>query len=80
MRVYTRIRTGGSRTVEIGIEDNGPGMDEQTLNRIFEPDFTTKSGGTGLGLPIVRKIMDDHEGDIHIDSGPGRGTRVTLIL
>lgn len=65
---------------EITIGDNGPGMPAQILAEVFEPLFSTKSFGIGLGLPIVRKIIEQHKGTIAIDSAPGTGTRVTLSI
>lgn len=62
------------------IEDNGPGITPENLGRIFEPLFSTKSFGTGLGLPTVRQIVSQHGGTIDVDSELGRGTRVTVRL
>ena len=66
--------------VVIEVHDEGPGISEDDLERIFSPFFTTKPQGTGLGLSIVRKVVDAHDGIIEATSGPGRGTtfRVTL--
>lgn len=66
--------------VRIDVKDNGPGISEDDLERIFSPFFTTKPQGTGLGLSIVRKVVDAHDGIIDATSAPGRGTtfRVTL--
>lgn len=66
--------------VRVEIIDDGEGMDEATLSRIFEPDFSTKDLGTGLGLPISRKIIEDHGGKIEISSRPGLGTQVKVNL
>lgn len=68
--------------VHIEVKDNGPGISEEDLERIFSPFFTTKPKGTGLGLSIVRKVVDAHDGIIDATSAPGRGTtfRVTLPL
>ncbi|MGB0237528.1 MAG: ATP-binding protein [Cycloclasticus sp.] len=55
-----------SNTIEIGIADNGPGVDNSNLERIFEPYITTKEKGTGLGLAIVKKIIEEHNGTIAI--------------
>jgi signal transduction histidine kinase len=54
--------------------DTGPGMDAATRERIFQPYFTTRSGGTGLGLPTARRLIDAHEGKIEVHTEPGRGT------
>ena len=50
------------------------------LDRVFEPYYSTKDVGTGLGLPIAKKIVEDHGGSIRIDSEPSRGTTVVLRL
>ncbi len=60
------------------IEDTGRGMPPEVLNRIFEPYFTTKVGGTGLGMVFVRQIIDEHRGTIDLASEVGRGTTVTI--
>jgi len=66
--------------VRVEIIDDGEGMDEATLIHIFEPDFSTKDLGTGLGLPISRKIIEDHGGKIEISSRVGQGTQVKVSL
>ena len=66
--------------VEIEFADNGPGIPEESLARVLEPLYSTKSFGTGLGLPTVQRIMEDHGGGLKIDSKEGQGTRVTLWL
>jgi signal transduction histidine kinase len=55
-------------------------MDPSVLAQVFDPFFTTKEAGTGLGLSIVRKIVDQHEGDVRIESERGTGTRVTVTV
>lgn len=62
----------------LSIADSGTGMDEQTVARIFEPYFTTKAQGTGLGLTMVYKIIKEFGGDIGVKSFPGEGTVFTL--
>ncbi len=62
------------------IEDTGPGIPPENLARIFEPLFSTKSFGTGLGLPTVKQIVNQHGGTIAVDSEVGRGTCVTVRL
>lgn len=66
--------------IVIEVNDQGPGISEDDLERIFSPFFTTKPQGTGLGLSIVRKVVDAHDGIIEARSALGRGTsfRVTL--
>lgn len=60
--------------------DTGTGMDEKTLSRIFEAFYSTKPGGTGLGLPMTGKIVEAHGGTITCQSELGRGTRFTIEL
>jgi len=69
-----------SAQVTIEVRDEGPGISEDDLERIFSPFFTTKPKGTGLGLSIVRKVVVAHDGIIEVRSAPGLGTsfRVTL--
>jgi signal transduction histidine kinase len=68
------------RRARITIADQGSGMDKGTLDRVFEPFFSTKKRGTGLGLAIVRQIVEQHEGTISVESEPGRGTRFIIDL
>jgi PAS domain S-box-containing protein len=68
------------RYVRIEIEDNGTGISESIRDRIFEACFTTKPGGSGLGLATVKSIMQQHGGGITIESTVGRGTTVSLML
>jgi signal transduction histidine kinase len=63
----------GRRGVEISIEDTGPGIPSELREQIFNPFFTTKEEGVGLGLSIVSKIMDDHRGWIRVSSEAGKG-------
>lgn len=60
--------------------DTGPGMDPETLGKVFGAFYTTKQGGSGLGLPTARKIVEAHGGTIDVESAPGRGTKVTIWL
>jgi signal transduction histidine kinase len=69
---------GGRVVVEV--VDDGVGISPEDRDRIFLPFFTTKPAGTGLGMSIVKKIVDLHAGDIAIESTPGRGTRVRISL
>lgn len=66
-----------ARGLEISIRDNGPGMSEDVCKRALEPLFTTKSFGTGLGLPAVEKILQEHGGGMDIVTAPGAGTTIT---
>lgn len=67
-------------SVVIDVEDNGPGVPTDLRDRIFNPFFTTKVTGSGLGLPIVRKIVDAHDGRIDLGDAPGGGTRFRVTL
>jgi len=76
-----RVQTGRKgNEVMILISDTGSGISEQIMDKIFEPYFTTKPFGTGLGLTIVFKIVKEHFGDISVDSREGEGTTVTISL
>lgn len=66
--------------IEIIFEDTGQGIDDLNLDKIFDPFFTTKAEGTGLGLPIVYRIIEDHEGSINVKSIVGKGTVFEIIL
>lgn len=75
------LHTGESNhRIEIVIEDNGTGIPADVLPRIFEPLYSTKGFGMGLGLPVARRIMELHGGGIEIETEEGRGTRVCLWL
>ncbi|MFC5682183.1 ATP-binding protein [Flavobacterium sp. MAHUQ-51] len=66
--------------VLIVVEDNGVGIKEEDINRIFEPKFTTKSSGMGLGLGIIKNIIENYKGSIHFETEYGKGTRFTVSL
>jgi len=66
--------------VRIKVTDDGPGMTPEVLERIRKPYFTTKEGGTGLGVAVARGLVEQHGGMLTFDSAPGRGTTVTLDL
>ncbi len=81
-RIALRTKTYDNR-VRIEVEDNGPGMDEETRKRIFEPFFTTKSAGqgTGLGLSVSYTIIvDNHNGILEVESELGKGSKFTIHL
>jgi len=66
--------------VSVYIQDSGPGITPENADRIFEAFFTTKSGGTGLGLPICRSIVEDHGGELRLSRRSSGGTSFELIL
>ncbi|MEA3348869.1 MAG: response regulator, partial [Pseudomonadota bacterium] len=70
----------GSSNLVIEITDNGRGIKTEDLERIFDPFFTSKMSGSGMGLPLTRKIIDYHHGTISVESQPDQGTRVTVTL
>lgn len=73
------VRTRSSRTgVALDMIDSGQGMDENTLFKMFDAFFSTKTNGTGLGLPTAKKIVEAHGGRIDVQSAPGLGTKFTL--
>ena len=80
---------GGTLTVEgredgawysIRFRDTGRGMSEEEIARVFTPFSTAFDGGTGLGMAIVRRIVEDHGGAIDVESKPGEGTTVTILM
>jgi hypothetical protein len=78
MAVSTRMDQGNS--VEVEISDTGPGMTKQVLDHVFEPKFTTKRGGLGIGLAVSKKIVESHRGSIRALSSEGRGTTFIISL
>jgi two-component system sensor histidine kinase HydH len=76
-----RISAGTiGRDVIIIISDTGLGISKEDVARIFEPFFTTKARGTGLGLPLCKKIVEEHNGTISVASNAGRGTKISISL
>ena len=86
MQAMTRGGTLTVRTIDedggvsLVVEDTGVGISKEKISRIFEPYFTTKKKGTGLGLMIVHRIVDQHEGRIHVQAGEKAGTTFTIWL
>jgi signal transduction histidine kinase len=77
--VTVRTRVDGRR-IAVAVEDNGSGIPAEVLPKIFEPLFSTKGFGIGLGLPTVKQIIEQHHGEIDVTSPPGQGTTVTFWL
>ena len=75
--VTTAARLNG---FELVVADTGPGIPADVLPRVFEPLFSTKTFGTGLGLPMVKQVIDQHGGTVEVTSTPGKGTKVTVLL
>jgi two-component system sensor histidine kinase PilS (NtrC family) len=82
LRVGVRMITSeaGRILMEITVEDTGVGITAAELTQVFEPFFTTKPQGTGLGLAIAHRIVEDHGGEIRVQSEPWRGSRFTISL
>ncbi len=70
----------GEPAVKLVIEDNGIGIAEKDLNQIFDPFFSTKEQGSGLGLSIVYKLVEGHQGEIKVESKEGEGTKFIIFL
>ena len=66
--------------VWVRIADNARGIDDETRERIFDPFYTSRENGTGLGLALCRKIVDAHGGTIELESAPGEGTEFVLTF
>ena len=66
--------------IVVEVSDNGKGMDQETLDRLFTPFFSTKEKGTGLGLAISHRIIKEHKGHIKVKSKAGEGTTVSVTL
>ena len=78
--IRVALRADGGRRVVIEVRDSGPGVDPEIRDRIFEPFFSTKTSGSGLGLALVKKIAEDHGGGVALESGGREGTRAILWL
>ncbi len=88
LSVSTKIRRGGTsrrgnvagEMVEVAVSDSGRGIPAEALENIFIPFFTTKETGTGLGLPICQRIIENHHGTIEVQSHPGKGATFSVLL
>ena len=82
MKVTVRRIAGeeGSSAIEVTVSDSGRGMTPEEIRGAFEPYYSTKDAGLGLGLALTRKIVSDHGGAIHLESLPGRGTTARIVL
>lgn len=80
-RVYLRCRhRPGSNLVEVMVQDTGPGIPEEEQGRIFDMFYSRRPGGAGLGLALVQRIIDEHQGFIRLESEVGKGTTFTITL
>ncbi len=78
--ITCRNDEGGRGGVRISVSDNGAGIPDSAREHLFTPFFSTKDGGTGLGLALVHKVIVLHDGQIEVDSSPGHGATMTLVL
>lgn len=78
-RLALSLRCAADEVV-LALDDDGPGMSEEQLERAFDPFFSTKASGTGLGLAITRQILEDHDGSVRVGSSPSGGTALELAL
>ena len=72
--------SAGDGLVRLSVTDTGPGLPRDLAEELFDPHVTTKPGGSGLGLPLVRIIAEDHGGSVWYRSDPGKGATFTLVL
>ena len=79
-RIEIRVATTRHGLLSISVRDNGCGMDRDTRAHLFDPFFSTKTDGTGLGLAVVKAVIESHQGRIAVHSRPGRGCRFRLFL
>jgi signal transduction histidine kinase len=79
-RIRVRSRMEARGEVRISIQDTGPGMDKELREHIFQPFYSHREGGTGLGLPIARRAVEAHGGRIEVDSEPGVGSTFHILL
>ena len=77
--IQLSIQNGGQQAT-VRVRDNGGGIAPERLDRVFNPFFTTKPNGTGLGMAIARKVVEAHGGTIDVASTPGQGTEFAVAL
>jgi two-component system sensor histidine kinase HydH len=78
--VVVEVRENAAGEIELSVTDSGSGIDEAAKDRLFDAFFTTRSQGTGVGLAVVKRIVDDHGFLIHVDSEAGKGAQFRVTL
>jgi signal transduction histidine kinase len=79
-KIEIKVKVVADNKMEISIQDEGYGIEDQNIINLGEPFYTTKKDGTGLGLMVTNQIIGDHKGDFTIESSPGKGTKVVVTL
>jgi signal transduction histidine kinase len=74
------IRIGENKYLELGVTDSGPGVDPAGISRLFDPFYTTKAQGSGLGLSNVKRIVEAHEGNVEVRGSEGPGATFVMRL
>jgi signal transduction histidine kinase len=74
------LRDEAAGVVRISVSDTGPGVDANDLSRIFDPFYTKRKGGSGLGLAVVHRTVEAHDGSIFVEPAVGGGARFVLVL
>jgi len=80
LKISINVKLGRKGHLLINVADNGCGMDEQTLEHLFDPFFTTKMDGTGLGLAVVKSVIESHQGGISVTSIVGKGSNFEIYI
>ena len=76
--ITVQLQVKEKNCIQISITDQGRGMDKTMVESVFNPFYSTKESGTGLGLMLVQSIVNEHNGTIHIESEKGKGTKFTI--
>ncbi len=80
LRTARQVAPDKRSEITLHVIDTGPGIDAAAMEKIFQPYYTTKSGGTGLGLPTARRLIEAHHGRLEVHTEPGKGSDFTLAL
>ena len=80
LKINITVTLNQQGNLQISVSDNGTGMDDKTLKHLFDPFFTTKMDGTGLGLAVVKSVIESHQGNISVLSEAGKGSKFNIQL